>query len=167
MPLNKYGCSRLKIPSSIRDSNRTEACFLLLRLAAGVIGTILQMMQRKATTLGMQERTERFLAYMFFWLSGIFFLIFEKNRNVRWHALQSTIVFGVLFLAMFVVDMLNRMFSIIPILGLITGFGLTLLFNILLWVTIILWLWLMLMALLRPNYRLPFFGMGLPTILRK
>ena len=64
-------------------------------------------------------------------------------------------------------DMLNRMFSIIPILGLITGFGLTLLFNILLWLTILLWLWLMLMALLRPNYRLPFFGMGLPTILRK
>jgi uncharacterized membrane protein len=125
------------------------------------------MMQRKVTTLGLQERTERLLAYMFFWVSGIFFLIFEKNRNVRWHALQSTIVFGVLFLCMFVVSMLKAMLSIIPILGLVTGLGLTLLFNILLWVTILLWLWLMLMALLRPNYRLPFFGMALPTILRK
>jgi uncharacterized membrane protein len=125
------------------------------------------MMQRKATTLGLQERTERLLAYMFFWVSGIFFLIFEKNRNVRWHALQSTIVFGVLTLGMIAVSTVRFVLSFIPILGYVTSFGLDLLNHILLWVTILLWLWLMLMALLRPNYRLPFFGVGLPTILRK
>ena len=125
------------------------------------------MMHRKATTLGLEERTERVLAYMFFWISGVFFLFFEKNRNVRWHALQSTIVFGALWLCMFAVSMVNFVLSHIPILGLITSFGLDLLFNILLWITILLWLWLMLMAVLRPNYRLPFFGIVLPNLARK
>jgi uncharacterized membrane protein len=125
------------------------------------------MMQRKATTLGLEERTERVLAYMFFWISGIFFLFVEKNRNVRWHALQSTIVFGVLWLCMFAVSMLKAVLSIIPVLSIITSFGLGLLFNILLWITILLWLWLMLMALLRPGYRLPFFSALLPTLTRR
>jgi uncharacterized membrane protein len=125
------------------------------------------MMQRKGTTLGLEERTERFLAYMFFWISGIFFLLFEKNRNVRWHALQSTIVFGLLFLSMFAVSMLKTMLSIIPIVSIITSFGLDLLYQILMWTTILLWLWLMLMALLRSNYCLPFFNTIVPTFLRK
>ena len=125
------------------------------------------MMQRKATTLGLEERTERVLAYLFFCISGIFFLIFEKNRNVRWHALQSTIVFGILWLSMFAVGMLKTVLSIIPILGIITSFGLGLLFNILLWITILLWLWLIIMALLQPNYRLPFLGIVLPNFSRK
>ena len=96
------------------------------------------MMHRKATTLGLEERTERVLAYLFFWISGIFFLFFEKNRNVRWHALQSTLVFGALWLGMFAVSMLKTMLSImlstIPILGSVlvsvTAFGLGLLFNV-------------------------------------
>ena len=128
-------------------------------------------MHRKTTTLGLDERTERVLAYMFFWISGIFFLVFEKNRNVRWHALQSTIVFGTLWLCMFAVSMLRAvlsvLLSIIPILGPVTSFGLALLFKMLLWITILLWLWLMLMALLQPNYRLPFFAMLWPNFLRK
>ena len=133
------------------------------------------MMQRKATTLGLEERTERILAYLFFWVSGVFFLFFEKNRNVRWHALQSTIVFGALFLGMFAINMLKAVLSlvlsIIPILGgplvMITSFGLGLLLNLLLWITVLLWLWLMLMALIRPNYHLPFFGIILPNFMRK
>jgi uncharacterized membrane protein len=135
------------------------------------------MMQKKSTTLGLEERTERVLAYMFFWISGIFFLFFEKNRNVRWHALQSTIVFGVLWLCMFAISILKAVLwavlSLIPILGevlrSVTSFGLGLIFSILLWITVLLWLWLMLMALLRPNYRLPlpFFGVLLPDFLRK
>ena len=133
------------------------------------------MMHRKATTLGLEERTERVLAYLFFWISGIFFLFFEKNRNVRWHALQSTLVFGALWLSMFTVSMLKTMLSImlstIPILGSIlvsvTSFGLGLLFNVLLWITMLLWLWLMLKAFLQPNYRLPIFSSVLPNFLRK
>jgi uncharacterized membrane protein len=125
------------------------------------------MMQRKATTLGLEERTERVLAYMFFCISGIFFLIFEKNRNVRWHALQSTIVFGILWLCMLAVRMVDFVLSHIPILSILTSFGLGLLFNILFWTTVLLWMWLMLMALLQPSYRLPFLSIMLPNFLRR
>ena len=125
------------------------------------------MMQRKATTLGLEERTERVLAYMFFCISGIFFLIFEKNRNVRWHALQSTIVFGILWLCMLAVRMVDFVLSHIPILSILTSFGLGLLFNILFWITVLLWLWLMVMALLQPSYRLPFLSIMLPNFLRR
>ena len=126
------------------------------------------MMQRKTTTLGLEERTERVLAYMFFWISGVFFLFFEKNRNVRWHALQSTLVFGGLSLCMFAVMILKAVlgfvFSLNPILdfvlGSVTAFGLNVLFNILLWASVLMWLWLMWMALLRPHYRLPFLNVG-------
>src|SRR5215470_1997019 len=126
------------------------------------------MMHRKATTLGLDERAERVLAYLFFWVSGIFFLVFEKNRNVRWHALQSTLVFGGLSLCMFAVMILKTVLGFIlslnPILnfllGSLTAFGLDVLFNILLWASVLLWLWLMWMALLRPNYRLPFLNIG-------
>jgi uncharacterized membrane protein len=133
------------------------------------------MMHRKVTTLGLDERTERVLAYLFFWVSGIFFLCFEKNRNVRWHALQSTLVFGGLSLSMFAVIILKAVLGFIlslnPILnfvlGSLTAFGLDVLFNILLWVSVLLWLWLMWMALLRPNYRLPFLNISLLNFLRR
>lgn len=133
------------------------------------------MMHRKATTLGLDERSERVLAYLFFWISGIFFLVFEKNRNVRWHALQSTVIFGSLSLGIVAISIVRTilliMFSTIPILGgvlgSVTAFGLGLLLNILFAISVVLWLWLMWMALLRPNYRLPFFNMGPLTFLFK
>src|SRR5215470_12306776 len=104
------------------------------------------MMHRKATTLGLDERAERVLAYLFFWVSGIFFLFFEKNRNVRWHALQSTLVFGALSLCMFAVMILKVVLGFVlslnPILDFVLGsviaFGLGVLFNILLWISILL-----------------------------
>jgi uncharacterized membrane protein len=113
-------------------------------------------MIQRATTLGLSERFERVLAYMFFCFSGVALFILEKNRNVRWHAIQSMITFGTLFVLMFVVSTLRHILGIIPLLGLLTSFGLDLLFHILGIVTIFLWLWLMCMAVVRPDYRLPF-----------
>jgi uncharacterized membrane protein len=113
-------------------------------------------MMRRMTTLGLGERLERVLAYAFFWVSGLLLFLFEKNRNVRWHAVQSMITFGLLSLLMFGVSILKGLLSWIPILGLLTSFGLGLLLNILWWTWLILWVWLMVMAWLRPDYRLPF-----------
>jgi len=95
---------------------------------------------------------------MFFCFSGVVLFIFEKNRNVRWHAVQSMLTFGTLFVVMFVVSTLSHILGIIPLLGWLTTFGLGLLFSMLEIVTIFLWLWLMFMALVRPDYRLPFIG---------
>ncbi|HLG65252.1 MAG TPA: hypothetical protein VKY19_25195 [Ktedonosporobacter sp.] len=113
-------------------------------------------MMHRATTLGLDERLERVLAYAFGWVSGLILFLLEKNRNVRWHAAQSMITFGTLSLVWFGVTMLKGMLGGIPILSLLTNFGLGLLLDVLWWLTIFLWLWLMAMAWLRPNYRLPF-----------
>jgi uncharacterized membrane protein len=110
----------------------------------------------KMTTLGLDERVERVLAYAFFWVSGLLLFFVEKNRNVRWHAVQSMITFGTLSLLMIGVRMLRGVLGLIPFLGLLTNFGLGLLLSILTWTWLILWVWLMLMAWMRPDYRLPF-----------
>ena len=110
---------------------------------------------RSMTTLGLNERLERVLAYALGWLSGLLLFIFEKNRSVRWHAMQSMIIFGALSLLMFAVGLLRGFLHTIPLLILLTDVGLGLLLNIFWWVTIGLWLWLMIMAWFKPDYRLP------------
>src|SRR5579862_5306941 len=108
------------------------------------------------TTLGIDERVERVLAYVFGWVSGVVLFIFEKNRNVRWHAAQSMVTFGTLSLLILGVNVLKGILAWIPILSLITNFGLGLLSSILGWTMVILWVWLIIMAITRPDYRLPF-----------
>ncbi|GCF09348.1 DUF4870 domain-containing protein [Dictyobacter arantiisoli] len=107
------------------------------------------------TTLGLNERIERVLAYSLFWVSGIVLLLIEKNQNVRWHALQSVLIFGTLSLLIFAVSMLDMTLSWIPLLGWFTSFGLGLLLRILWWTFFIAWIWLLVMAWLHPRYRLP------------
>jgi uncharacterized membrane protein len=113
-------------------------------------------MMHRMTTLGLDERLERVLAYALGWVSGLLLFLFEKNRDVRWHALQSMMVFGTLTILMVVVNMLRWMLSSIWFLNIITNFGLGLLSNVLFWVTILLWVWLMVMAWFKRDYRLPF-----------
>ncbi len=110
------------------------------------------------TTLGLNERVERVLAYAFWWVSGLILFFTEKNRNVRWHAVQSMLTFGTLSLLMFGVGLLKAFLHTIPLLNLLTDAGLGLLLNVLWWVSIGLWVWLIIMAWLRPDYRLPFIG---------
>ncbi|HTI14485.1 MAG TPA: hypothetical protein VL461_07950 [Dictyobacter sp.] len=111
------------------------------------------MMQK--TSLGLDERVERVLTYSLFWISGLFFFLLEKNPNVRRHAIQSMVTFGALSIIIFGVGMLDNMLAWIPLLNLITTFGLGLLQRMLWFVWFILWIWLMVMAFTRTNYRLP------------
>jgi uncharacterized membrane protein len=113
-------------------------------------------MMDRMTTLGLNERLERVLAYAFGWLSGIILFFLEKNRNVRWHAVQSMVTFGALSILMLAISMLRGFLSFIPLLGWLTSAGLGLLLSVLWWVTIILWVWLMIMAFVQEDYRLPF-----------
>lgn len=49
------------------------------------------------TSLGLDPRLESALCYALGWISGLILLFVEKqNREVRYHALQSVIVFGAL-----------------------------------------------------------------------
>ncbi len=130
-------------------------------------------MMNGATTLGLPERWERALIYPLLlglvllpfglsWLIalvlGLLVFFVEKNRNVRWHALQAVGTLGPLSILLFVVNLLNGLLKGIPLLGFITGAGLGLLGLVIFWVMIILAVYLMVMAWFRPNYRLPFVG---------
>ena len=55
------------------------------------------------TTSGLDENVAGTLAYLLGWISGAAFLLTEPaNKFVRFHALQSVIVFGGLSLAWFI-----------------------------------------------------------------
>lgn len=65
----------------------------------------------KKTSLGMDENVEGLLAYLLGWVTGIIFLVLEKDSDfVRFHAMQSTITF--LGLTILVI-----IFKAIPLIG--------------------------------------------------
>ena len=110
----------------------------------------------RMTSIGLAERLECVLAYAFFWISGIFFLLFEKNPRVRAHALQSTITFGVLTFLSVIVNMMKNILSHVFLLGWFASLTLGFFAYVLGWAILLLWIWLMVMAATRPDYRLPY-----------
>jgi uncharacterized membrane protein len=122
-------------------------------------------LRSRATTFGLDERLERVLIYavslvisLFLplgWLPGLILYFVEKNRNVRFHSLQSAVVFGTLSILYFLVILVKGLLGWIPILGGVTSLGLGLLASIIWWVMIILAIYLVIMVWFRPGYRLP------------
>jgi len=52
------------------------------------------------TSTGLQPNVAALLCYVLGWITGlIFFLLEKENKFVRFHALQSLIIFGVIHLA--------------------------------------------------------------------
>jgi uncharacterized membrane protein len=97
------------------------------------------------TTTGMQPNVEGLLCYLLTWVTGIVFFIIEKeNKTVRFHALQSILVFAPINIIQFIL-------AFIPIIGWII--------NILLWVLeLILWIFLMYNAYQGKMIKIPIAG---------
>ncbi|WP_094229208.1 DUF4870 domain-containing protein [Methanolobus psychrotolerans] len=94
------------------------------------------------TKLGVSENIAGVIAYVLGFITGIILLIIEKeNKFVRFHAAQSTVVSGGLFI-------LGIILGFIPIIGWLIGLFLPL-------VGFVLWLYLMFMAYKGNMYRLP------------
>jgi uncharacterized membrane protein len=97
------------------------------------------------TSTGLSENVAGLLCYVLGWVSGlVFFLIEKENKFVRFHALQSIIVFGVLFLAGFIIGW-------IPIIGLVIGWLISVL-------AFVLWIILMIKAYQGEKFKLPWAG---------
>ena len=46
------------------------------------------------TSLGLEENVEAALCYLLIWISGLFFyFVEEKNKYIRFHAMQSILLF--------------------------------------------------------------------------
>lgn len=101
--------------------------------------------QKGKTSTGLEPNIAGLLCYVLGWITGIVFLILEKeNQFVRFHAIQSIVVFGA-------ITVVNIVLNFIPIIGWIIAW--------LLWVlAIILWIFLMLKAYRGEMYKLPIAG---------
>jgi uncharacterized membrane protein len=105
------------------------------------------------TSTGIQANVAGLLCYVLGWVTGlIFFLIEKENKFVRFHALQSIIVFGALCVFQIVIGsftMIGLSF-IAPLFSLVTGLVALLAF--------ILWIVLMIKAYQGEMFKLPIAG---------
>lgn len=100
--------------------------------------------ERKSST-GLDENVGGVLTYLLGFISGIVFLLIEKeNDTVRFHAMQSVILFGSFFV-------LGAVLSIIPIIGWMISI-------LIAPISLILWIVLMVKAYQGERYHLPITG---------
>ena len=97
------------------------------------------------TSLGMQANMAALLSYLLGFITGIIFYIVEKeNKFVRFHAMQSMITFGALFV-------LQIVLGFIPVIGWI-------LMPLVSIASLILWIILMIKAYQGEKFKLPIAG---------
>jgi uncharacterized membrane protein len=97
------------------------------------------------TSTGIKENVAGLLCYLLGWVTGVIFILIEKdNKFVRFHAMQSIIVFGG-------ITVINIILGWIPFVGWIIAW--------IIWIiAIILWIVLMLKAYKGEKYKLPWIG---------
>jgi uncharacterized membrane protein len=97
------------------------------------------------TALGLKENLEALLCYSLGFITGIVFLLLEKeNKFVRFHAMQSIAVFLVLFVGSMILIM-------IPFIGAFLSILISP-------VSLVLWVFLMYKAFQGEKYKLPYIG---------
>ena len=97
------------------------------------------------SSTGLTENTAGLLCYVLGWISGIVFILLERESDfVRFHAVQSIIVFGVISIANAVLDWL-------PVIGWIISVALGI-------VAFVLWIILMVKAGRGEKYKIRWAG---------
>ena len=97
------------------------------------------------TSTGLTENVAGLLCYVLGWISGLIFILIEQeNKLVRFHAIQSIFVFGILTVA-------GMILGWIPVIG---GFF----SGVISVISFILWIVLMVKAFQGTKYKLPWAG---------
>jgi len=100
------------------------------------------------TSTGIEQNSSGLLCYLGWWITGIIFFVLEKeNKNVRFHAVQSIIVFGILFILLFII---GPVFNLIP--------GLNIATIIISFLSLILWIFMMVKTAQGQMIKLPWAG---------
>jgi len=111
------------------------------------------------TESGLEENVAGALCYVLGLVSGlVFFMVEGKNRFIRFHAVQSIIVFGGLCVVGFVLAFMGALFSFIPWVGWVAGLFVGLLGFIFFCGAFVLWVVLMFKAYRGERYMLPVVG---------
>jgi len=102
-----------------------------------------------ATSIGLEQNVAGLLCYVLGWLTGIIFLLVERENDfVRFHAAQSVVTFGAVTVVLIVLGFMG----LIPYIGI--------LFRILEWagalLSLVLWVFLMIKAYQGELYRIVF-----------
>ena len=97
---------------------------------------------------GLEKNVAGLLCYILGWVSGLFFFLAEKDdKFIRFHAMQSMVVFGAISVTLFILAILR----FIPYISL--------LFFVLYWIVwviaVVLWIILMVKAYQGEKYKLP------------
>ena len=97
------------------------------------------------TSSGMQQNVAGLLCYLAWWVTGIIFLVIEKeNKFIRFHAWQSIFTFAA-------ITIIQIILAFIPFVGWIIG--------IIVWIlSIVLWAVCMMQAYQGKMFKLPFVG---------
>jgi len=99
----------------------------------------------KNTSVGLEENVAGLLCYVVGWVSGLVFILIENdNRFVRFHAMQSIIVFGAVTVA-------GLVFGLLPVIGTALGWIIWL-------IGLVLWVVLMVKAYQGVRYKVPWAG---------
>lgn len=70
------------------------------------------------TGTGLQPNVAALLAYLFGWISGLIFYFVEKDKFVRFHALQSIMLSGVFFVLLLITWIIPvRSFTALTVIG--------------------------------------------------
>jgi uncharacterized membrane protein len=102
-------------------------------------------MNQSPKSTGLQENVASLLCYVLGWVTGIVFLILEpNNKTIKFHAIQSIIVFGAISVA-------DIVLMWIPFIGWVISWILGV-------VAIILWIVLMMKAYQGVKYKVPIAG---------
>ena len=128
------------------DRSRTNVYWYNIRHWVGTNGgKTMEENKKMRTILGIDENVEGLLCYIVGWVTGILFLILEReNKFVRFHAAQSLATFLPLSVIVVIVGMM-------PFIGWLLAGPISILM-------LILWLFLMFKALKGERYRLPIVG---------
>jgi uncharacterized membrane protein len=100
----------------------------------------------RKTSSGLEENVAGLLTYVLGFVTGIIFLLIEKdNKFVRFHAMQSIVVFGAFFV-------ISLVLNVVPVIGTIVSV------LILPPLSLIVWIVLMVKAYQGNRYKLPIAG---------
>ncbi len=109
------------------------------------------MTEENKSSMGLESNIAALFSYVLGWVTGlIFFLLEEKDEYVRFHAMQSIIVFGTVT----VVEIVLAIFRLIPYID-VVFVALQALVGLL---AFVLWVVLMVKAYQGERYKLPWAG---------
>ena len=110
------------------------------------------------TTVGMSPNTAGLLCYVLTWVTGIIFVLLEKKSTfVKFHAWQSIMTFGALFVLQIIVGVILSAIAIATLsTGLLIFVGVV---STIIWILIVvLWIALMVLAYQGKMWKVPWAG---------